>query len=370
MLKICFITYRLVVLGFFRRNYYVFLILFFLLFGLVYPPLFFFSEVFAKMIFGAPSVLVGIVLLSLAYTFWTGWVLGRLPHKAENQYVRVIRARGNRAMRGWALWISLGVQSPLFLFLGTHAVHGLIMEDYGSYLLLGTIFLGWLIPSFLLVRSMDGYRNSLVERWPLKLPLGRVTRNLPILYLAHLFRQHRLVILFTKLLSITLIIGVLELFLSEPSQGQVLHLPFLLLIVFHSLIPYWIFKAEDKRMPWVRTLPISLSRRFMQMASVYVLLALPETLILLNYVINFGYSPLALLDLLVGFSGILLLLHALLYTARTDLLSYTKGVFGIFFLLFIALLFKATLLAIGIVLTLLSAIVYFNSYYQWDPRPE
>jgi hypothetical protein len=132
----------------------------------------------------------------------------------------------------------------------------------------------------------------------------------------------------------------------------------------HGVLIYKVRQMEEIRLGFYRVLPVSLSSRMLQYAFLYLILLIPEIIVIVQMTpAHLAYSD-ALLLIFFGW-GILILLNSLLFIRLIKPFDYLKIVSGIYLMIFIAVLTGLTI-PFTICLFLISTYLFFQHYYQFE----
>jgi hypothetical protein len=132
----------------------------------------------------------------------------------------------------------------------------------------------------------------------------------------------------------------------------------------HGVLVYTIRATEESTLSFYRGLPVSLFRRFLQYALFYLLLFIPEIIVIEWLTPTYlGYAD-ALLFILFGYS-VLLFLNSILFIRFFPKFDYLKIVTGLFLFIFMAVL-THSFPAFCLLLFLLSVYIFFRYYYRFE----
>jgi hypothetical protein len=121
---------------------------------------------------------------------------------------------------------------------------------------------------------------------------------------------------------------------------------------------------EEVNLNFYRVLPVSLPSRMMQYAVLYLILFVPEIILIIRMTPNYMNNCQASLFLFFGY-GILLLLNSLLFVKLFKPFDYLKIVSGIYLMIFVAVLSGLTI-PFTISLFLISVYLFFQNYYVFE----
>jgi uncharacterized membrane protein YidH (DUF202 family) len=123
-------------------------------------------------------------------------------------------------------------------------------------------------------------------------------------------------------------------------------------ITAHAVLIFEIRKWEDSYMSFTKNLPLTVAKRYIVLAFVYLVLIAPELFLLIMNKVHL----LDLIGTIVFGVGLLLFLQSLLYRLSMDMDKYIQYVLIVFLLSFALLLFK---------LYLILVLIYLIVSFQW-----
>lgn len=135
-------------------------------------------------------------------------------------------------------------------------------------------------------------------------------------------------------------------------------------VLGHGVLIHRIRELEETRLLFYRTLPLSLSRRFVQYAVFYGILFLPEILTIAWLTPAYLHYGDAFLFVFLGYS-LLLLLNSILFVVHLKMPDYLKRVIGIYGMIFIAVL-TGTLPGMAALAFILSVVFFFRMYGRYE----
>ncbi|WP_419698140.1 hypothetical protein [Mucilaginibacter sp. NFX135] len=202
---------------------------------------------------------------------------------------------------------------------------------------------------------IDSNKQSLLLRWSSKWRKPYFS-----LYVYHIFDDKKVSYFITKGLSWLIISGVFYLFADVSTDTRVAGIVILAVITAHVVLIFEERRFEETKLSFARNLPVSRFRLFLNFASVYFFLLLPESVWLFS-----RFHLLMALELLLAGLSIALLFHSLLYWFGLNMDKYLQWILGLFIVLFWIIMFH--LLWALIPLNLVIAYLFFyNNYYRYE----
>lgn len=362
------IIYKIFVRAFYRGNAGFFMFLFLVFFGVVAP-----SQQLAyhhSLILGllqTPVFLFIVLIIWFLYTAKTARFTLAVLEEDQSGFLYVFGEVGARRL----FWLCWSIQSMLLL-----PVWGYSLAVTGVAIGRGEYGMGIFIQVYLallcgagawLVRQKWIWPGHEHKGWPVFAGgtglvrgwggLKRRARRLPYSYilLRHLFQEEKALLIGSKLFACS----ILYLLLREQGDLRMPILFFHLAILGHGALLYRCRLWEDTRLSFYRALPVSLPVRLGQYAVFYLLLLLPE-IVVLNWL-----APGDMLEFVLTGYGLLLLLNSLLFTASFSSRQFLQLCLGIFGILYCCVLGKCLLLLSGLLL-ITAAILFFRGYARYE----
>jgi hypothetical protein len=205
-------------------------------------------------------------------------------------------------------------------------------------------------------RSIDGSNQSVL----LKI-IGKWHKPLFSLFIYHVFNKIKLRYMLIKALSWLIVTGVFLLFADVSHDIRVAGIAILAIIIAHTVLIFEDHRFEDTYLSFVRNLPYTRGRLFVNNMVVYGVILLPEAVWLFS-----RFTPVTAVELMSFAISTALLFHSILYWLGLDMEKYLQWVFSIFIMIFIVILYHLMWLLIGLNL-LISFIVFFRNYYRYQP---
>ena len=208
-------------------------------------------------------------------------------------------------------------------------------------------------------------KNGMVRKSPL-LKIGfPFLKGLYLRFvLQYIGTRRKMLFLAVKIFSCLLVFGML----LNRAKGESDMSMFLLFYSFglmgHGVLIYKIRHMEEFSLGFYRGLPVSLSSRLIQFAVLYLILLIPEIIIIVQMTpAHLDYAN-ALLLIFFGW-GTLLLLNSLLFIQLFKPFTYLKIISVIYLLVFIAILTGLTV-PFTICLFLISVYLFYQNYYRFE----
>ncbi|HMG68987.1 MAG TPA: hypothetical protein VK588_14920, partial [Chitinophagaceae bacterium] len=177
----------------------------------------------------------------------------------------------------------------------------------------------------------------------------------------YIWRQRKMLFLAIKIFSCILLYGMLVSGNKGESDMKMLLLFYSFGLLGHGVLIYKIRQMEEINLGFYKALPVSLGSRIIQYAVLYLIIFVPEIIIILQRIpayLNYRYA-----FVLIFFGwGILMLLNSLLFISLVRPFDYLKIVSGIYLMIFIAVLTGITI-PFTICLFLISIYLFFQNYY-------
>jgi hypothetical protein len=357
--------------GFFRVNAGLLLFLFVVLISYCFfietvghvgllPPeeLAFYRFIFVRTFISSPLITLMMLLFWLMYAIKSWRYVIRQISIPNHQFLfySITSLNKNQQLISWFC-----VQSVIFLPIIGYWLFALIFGIvFHHYLLPGIILLYILlltsIGALLYTQSVDRLLDGNKQSYVLRL-MKDWRKPYFSLFIYHVFDRVKLGYLLAQILSVLSI-----LFASFLGVGQDVRLAamvILLVVTAHSFIIYQNYRFEETYLSFSRNLPYSRLSRFANLLCIYLLLLMPQFIWLFS---KFNILT-AIKSTLLGLS-IALLFHTMLYRTGLKMNIYLRGVFFLFFIFFLLILFKGVELLIPLNF-LFALILYYKHYYQY-----
>jgi vacuolar-type H+-ATPase subunit I/STV1 len=212
-----------------------------------------------------------------------------------------------------------------------------------------------------LISPTDPGTMSATGRWTSKLP-----KPLSMLFIHHLFNRQAMLLLGTKAVSIAVISGAILIFEMEGSDYRFLTLGMLLSGGINSILSFHYQQFEQKELLIFKNLPVSTNFWFGRFLLSYVLLFLPEVVVLMgntitrvpvHTILGSALLPVAMLSFY----------QSILYRKTLDMDGFIKYPFFTTATLFFVILGYAPAYAIAMGLLILSYFIFRISFRQFSP---
>ncbi len=330
------VVIKTLVAKFYEQNAGLLLFIFFLMFGIVEA---------SQIVYYHLSLIYGViespVFLAVVCLLWTAYVLRTIQFtfnqlaKPENAFLfEMAKLKSNRSL--WILLVSQTMMYEPVLFYTIFILGVAIKTNH-----LGVAGFTLLYHSLLMVTSSivvnNKIRNSHIQtNWNL-LPVIKWNRPkpFPLFFLGVLTNQQPWMMLSTKIFSLLCLIGMMQIDLGHYDMRVPL-LGFCFGLVAHAVIVFEFRRHEDRSLVFVRGLPISLGHRFGYLLLVYMILLVPEAVLLLVNNVPVTHA----LAMIVFATMSLLYLHTKLYIGILDMDKHIRRTFIVFLLSFLLVMSK------------------------------
>jgi hypothetical protein len=182
--------------------------------------------------------------------------------------------------------------------------------------------------------------------------------------LRYISTRRKMLFLAVKIFSCFFLFGMLLNRSSEDNDFRMFLLFYSFGLMGHGVLIYKIRQMEETSLGFYRSLPVSLPSRFLQYAFLYLILLIPEIMVIVMMTpVHLAY-PGALLLIFFGWA-VLLVLNGLLFLRLLKPFDYLKIVSGIYLMIFIAVLAGITV-PFTICLFLVAVYLFFQGYYKFE----
>lgn len=212
----------------------------------------------------------------------------------------------------------------------------------------------------LITEAVDPGAAPAFSHWTNKLP-----KTLPMLYVHQLFNRQAILLIGTKVLSLALVFGFIMIYDMDSTDLRLVSLGLLLSTGINSILAFYYRQFEYTQMRVFRNLPLSADSRFIGVMLTFLILSLPEILVLyLNGVLSMPLTFLlknALLPL-----SLLCFFHSFCYARSLNVEQFAKVPFFSVAILFFVILGHVDVLYISAVLLLVSWLVYRKVFSRFE----
>lgn len=336
MRRLMVVVIKTLVAKFYEQNAGLLLFIFFLMFGIVESGQI--INYHLSLVYGmleAPIFLAVVCLIWTAYMLRTvQFTFGQLA-KPENAFlVDLAKIKSNRSLLIVLVSQTMMYEPVLFytiLIVGVaintgHFVVAIFILGYHAVLMMSS---SWLINKK--IRETHIQRN-----WSF-LPVIRwnVPKPFPYFFLGMLTNKNPFMLLTTKIFSLLCVLGMMQIELGHYDMRVAL-LGICFGLVAHAVIVFEFRRHEDRSLVFVRGLPISLGHRYAYLMAVYLILFLPEAILLIVNNVPVGH----VLAIVVFATMSLLYLHSKLYVGILNMDKHIRRTFIVFLLSFLLVMSK------------------------------
>jgi len=353
---------KTVVRKFYERNAGFFLFIFFLMFGIVESTQI--VNYHLSLIYGLLSstlfllfvCLVWILYLIKCFVFVSGFL-----SSAENNSILKLNNLPFLQRFSSIYFIFISIDLPVLIYVSVIIGVALHEKSYTEAVVIILFHLLIMAIASLLFNKKISSLSFTLFRWP-SFQLNRPI-PFPLYYFGALLNKHKVVLFTTKAFSFFALIGFMNIPLDHYEYRTAI-LGLLFGTAAHAVIVFEFRKFEENYLRFLRNLPISLTNRFVQLAFVYFLLTLPESILLFVNHINLF----TVLGIHLFATGLLVLSHCRLY-AELNNDKHIQFTLWLFLISFMLVLFKVYLIELFLIWAL--AHYYFKrNFYQFELNPE
>lgn len=352
---------RVLVKEFYQENAGFFLIVVGLLFGFLKIPQH--VDIASGLASKPVYYLIPFALWSL-YALKTYFFVHRIKKLPANSFLTDFILISTAKRKIATVYLQLLLLAPILGYSILLGITAYRIEAYESVLLIvsGNILILMVAAHFLhsrLIEPVDAKSSNNFIYWTQKLP-----KHLSTLFIHHLFNRQSIPLLFTKSLSIGIIIGASIIYHSTDNDLRYLTLGVLLASGINSTMSFKYFEFDAKDLRIFSNLPIRVSAKFLVIISSYALLMLPEMIVLFGN--NYDTASfLHLVQTMLMFLSLSIFYHAIVQWKQMDMEHFVRYPFLITATLFFVILGYVIPLAIGLALFVISFFLYRNSFQKF-----
>ncbi|UPK71580.1 hypothetical protein [Chitinophaga filiformis] len=270
---------------------------------------------------------------------------------------------GAAKWRTW-LWLHVTLYAPILIYSCIATAIAMQLHFYSSALVIGLFNVIMIFaPLWVYDRKMKHPGTaSFLARWQQWLNRN-IRKPVWAMYGYELLNNDTKSLAIAKVVSGFVVIATCSLMGNTYDERFIL-VGFLVCILFQVILIYNHRRFDDLYLSLLPQLPLPVWKRYLQTGLLYLVLLLPES-ILLTYKVWQQAAPAHLIMLLATGVSVLMLLRSLLYFPRMDQDKYLRWVLIIFVsLLFLGL---ARLYWYGIALLQVPAFtIFYNRYYRYE----
>ncbi len=363
MKAILHIMIKALVMPFYKNHAGLLFFVFFLMFGIVESTQIVFYH--QSLIYGALSS--GIFLL-IVLMIWLLYQLKSLHFlvktSGEDSYLFLHHLAVMPATQSFICLMAISFLTFLPVFVYTIAIYiiGIQNKFYDSLAIVFIFqFALWLMNAGVLNYTLRNQHISARITLPtLSLPYQRTQLGI---YAGYLFKEEKSAIILSKLFSLTLIYLIKET-LEVGDDFRIIGITWLFALLSHTYLVNKLKVFEDQSLSWTRSLPISPGKTFITYFFLYVLLMIPE-LLLLTGSIGKGLSFIQLFLLPVFSSAFLITIHSYLFKPNRDHDKFVTYLFWLFMICFMLVLSKM-IWVVGAALLLISLLLFKQRFFTYE----
>jgi|GEM_PF-6202331 len=346
-----------IVKKFYERNAVFFLFIFFLLFGMVESSqIVSFHLALIYGMIGTPIFLAVVCALWFLYLMKCILFFNNVLSLSENSFLKNMNVMRKPQQFSYLLFaiVMMDLLVLAYSFIVVSIAFYIQQFTVGVFVILFHALLIALVTWFVLIQI-----NSTKPTWHFPVIRWRRPKPFVFFYLNLLTSRLNVVLFITKVFSI----GVLILFIRIPTDHYEYRLALMGLmfgLAGHTVIIFEFRKLEDQSMNFLKALPLSFSKRWIQLFALYSILFLPEIVVsIINHI--------HLIDVvIIWVSGVSFMIycHCSLYN-ELNMDKHLQRIFSLFLAGFALSLFKLAIPA-SLLLLIWSFIKYKRDYYLYE----
>jgi hypothetical protein len=348
---------KVLVKEFYQANAGFFLVVVGLLFGFLKTPQH--MDIASALASNPIYYLIPLVLWSL-YALKTYLFAHRIKKLPANSFLTdfVLLPAPRRKLVVIYLQILLLAPTIAYSFLLGSIAYQINVYQSVIYVLSGNFLVLMVTAHFLhnrLIQPLDANSVSKFISWTQKLP-----KHLSTLFIHHLFNRQPIPLLFTKLLSIGIIIGASVLYRFSQDDIRFLSLGMLLATGINSTLSFKYFEFNSRELKIFGNLPISVSSKFITVTISYALLMIPEIVVLFGN----NYSDTSIINLAtitLMFLSLAAFYHSIVQLKNMDMDHFVRYPFLLTATLFFVILGYVQPLMIALPFFIISFIIFRKS---------
>jgi hypothetical protein len=187
-------------------------------------------------------------------------------------------------------------------------------------------------------------------------------------YIEHLSRKQPLAFLTTKIFSGALLIGVTELYRHDTYDARLLEMGITFAFSANFTLLTHLHRFENHEFHLLRSLPLSITKRISTYFFVFVVICLPESVVIVKNFPMQLVTTQAVSLLLFGFSTLLFFYAMLFIKIKPD--NVSRAIFSTIILWVLLTLFSIPSIIIAVINTILAIIIIRFFYYSFELSEE
>ena len=358
------ILFKLFTFKFYRKYYYIILLWFILSFGIVNPPLLFYSDSFLAIVVTSIYLFGGVIIItSLFYKICLNFLLKELSSN-ELQFLMTIHILPKFKINFAFSIVLSSIFLPALIYFVLIVRKSIIDKEIFTLLITFLIFaiyyilLCYLVNSKLKTEKKSNFKKLSILRYFAK------QTNFHFFYFKILINEYKATFYTINTISFIIVFLICS-NLSWKDNSQLIAIYFSLLTIFKAFFIFVVRRKECDYFLFFKILPVGYIYRFSQYLYLSLLLIIVEILevTVLSYVYNLNIT---LLFVFIGiyFSN-MMLYTSLLYVFRIKMISYVKILFSIFFINIFFIL-KNDYAIYFISMFIVSFVIFRLSFYDYE----
>lgn len=364
MKAILHVMIKALVMPFYKNHAGLLFFVFFLMFGIVESTQIVFYH--QSLIFG---MLTSGIFLLIVLTIWLLYQLKALHFllktSSEGSYFFLHHLAVLPSAQSFFYLFAISFLTFLPVFVYTIAIYAMgIQHQFYNSLAIVFIFQFslWLMTAWVLNYTIRNQHIAARITLPsLTLPYQRTQLGI---YAGYLFKEEKSAVILSKLFSLSLIYIIKET-LEAGDDFRIIGITWLFALLSHTFLVNKLKVFEDHSLSWTRSHPLSTTKTFTTYFFLYVLLMIPE-LILLTGSLGKGFSILQLFLLPVFSSSFLITIHSYLFKPNRHPDKFVTYLFWLFMICFMLVLSKMIWIMAAILL-LISLLLFKKRFFFYEP---
>ncbi|WP_147204768.1 hypothetical protein [Segetibacter aerophilus] len=365
MRKALAILQKVLVNYFFRVNAGLFMFAFFVLFGLPYSVLAFHYSLITGVVQSQTFLALVMVVWLLYNIKCVDYISKQLKHQHQS-FLFCLNCLPDKKNYLLQLYVQVQVYMPVLLY--SIAIVAIALKQHHYLAAIEVILFNLMV----LVLTPFLYLKVL-QRKPLNykglaIPsLGLELRKPYFLYpLYFLLKDRKQMLLITKIFSLLLLYGFIQLYQPERADIRPVQLCLLITAAAHCAIVFEVRMFEDEYLQFSKNLPITLIGRFFKSIALYLILLLPEMVFLLKG-IHTQFSIYNYPQLVLMLIALICMFHVVLLLEKTNMEQFIRIVFAISAACFFVILYDPGVLLAAMILAL-AFVLYSSYFYQYEKQ--
>ncbi len=357
-IKILRVLLKTIVIPFYRINAGFFFFLFVVLVACMHPPELIFTPAFLHLIVESPGILTSYLLIVTLYARKSYLFLLRCTREKRNEFLFYLPLLNSLRFNLLIAITCTFFLLPVLLYSALIAVAGLKVNSWHIGVALFLYFAAVISFMVLLIRQK---LVSRLDSYKMYTQIGQASAHLYIhFYINYILNEKKIFFLTTKISSILILLGALNIFIADGYPEQEIYFGLLISVILNNLLIYDIILFDQQYLRVIRNLPIR-STVYLVQSITWFLIIIPEVLLLVFKNPSFQVFIYAFFML-----SICQCIGTSVYYSGKNMRKFLKLTLMLFIGMFVAILFRIPIVVLAVLCVSGSYILFRKGYFIWN----